>query len=229
MTKSKAKDAQNGKDKAVARDPRSPQLQLQYGQTGSQALAEAVANGTLMSATTQVYANTNPLMDVMDLVASMKKAGDEVVGGDFARVERILTYQLLTLNEMFSNLAQRASLQDSFKGIETLTRLAFKAQAQARATAETLSVMKNPQPYIKQANIAHGHQQVNNGVPARVPAAPRAGKIESAPNKLLEKAKHDNILDTGASQTTGATDSTMAALGAKHGTPKRRGQGRRSP
>lgn len=228
MTKFKAKGAQNGKDSAVARDPRSPQLQLQHGQTGSQALAEAVANGTLMSATTQVYANTNPLMDVMDLVASMKKAGDEVVGGDFARVERILTYQLLTLNEMFSNLAQRASRQDSFKGIETLTRLAFKAQAQARATAETLSVMKNPQPYIKQANIAHGHQQVNNGMPASA-AVPRAGKIESAPNKLLEEAKHDNILDTGASQTAGATDSTMAALDPEHRTQKRRGQGRRSP
>ena len=228
MTKSKAKDAHNGKDSAVVRDPRSPQLQLQHGQTGSQALAEAVANGTLMSATTQVYANTSPLMDVMDLVASMKKAGDEVVTGDFARVERILTYQLLTLNEMFSNLAQRASRQDSFKGIETLTRLAFKAQAQARATAETLAVMKNPQPYIKQANIAHGHQQVNNGVPAMVPA-PRAENIESAPNKLLEEAKYDNNLDTRAPRAAGTTDSTMAALGAKLGPQKRRGQSRRSP
>lgn len=216
MTKSKAPNATGGQDTAVARDLRNPQLQLQHGQTGSQALAEAVANGTLMSATTQVYANASPLMDVMDLVASMKKAGDEVATGDFSRVERILTYQLLTLNEMFSNLAQRASRQDSFNGIETLTRLAFKAQSQARATAETLSVMKNPQPYIKQANIAHGHQQVNNGVAAISSAVPRAEKSESVPNELLEVRKNGIDMDTRASRKASCANTSGETVGTKY-------------
>jgi hypothetical protein len=39
-----------------------------------------------------------------------------------------------------------------------------KAQNQCRMTLETLSTIKNPPVvYAKQANIAHGPQQVNNG------------------------------------------------------------------
>ena len=76
--------------------------------TVSQKIAEAVVDGTLVGATAHVYANANSMLDTMDLVESMKKAGNEVVAGDFSRVERILTYQLVTLNEMFNNLAQRA-------------------------------------------------------------------------------------------------------------------------
>ena len=188
--------------------------------TGSQAIAEALVDGTLISATAQVYANTDSMMDGMDLIASMKKAGDEVVAGDFSRVERLLTYQLLTLNEMFCNLAQRASRQDAFKGIDTLTRLAFKAQSQARATAETLSLMKNPQPYIKQANIAHGHQQVNNGKAAAVPTGPRAEKIESMPNELLENPKNGIVMDPGAPRKASRTDSPVETLGEKYGSQK---------
>ena len=48
---------------------------------------------------------------------------------------------------------------------ESYLRLALKAQAQSRATVEALAEMKNPHPvsFVKQANIAHGNQQVNNG------------------------------------------------------------------
>ncbi len=41
--------------------------------------------------------------------------------------------------------------------MESYLRLALKAQARCRATAEALALFKNPQP-----DIAHGHQQVNN-------------------------------------------------------------------
>src|SRR5262249_46188418 len=43
----------------------------------------------------------------------------------------------------------------------------LKAQAQCRAALETLVDMKNPAPfaYVRQANIAHGPQQVNNAPP----------------------------------------------------------------
>ena len=44
-------------------------------------------------------------------------------------------------------------------------RLALKAQAQCRATVETLAEIKNPPTlFARQANIAHGPQQVNNTV-----------------------------------------------------------------
>ena len=44
-------------------------------------------------------------------------------------------------------------------------RLALKAQSQARATAETLALMKNPMPYIRQANIAHGPSRSTTALP----------------------------------------------------------------
>jgi hypothetical protein len=46
---------------------------------------------------------------------------------------------------------------------ETYLRLALKAQSQCRATLETLAAIRNPQPvaFVRQANIAHGPQQLN--------------------------------------------------------------------
>lgn len=48
--------------------------------------------------------------------------------------------------------------------VELNLRLALKAQAQCARTVEVLAAMKNP-PIIfaNQANIAQGHQQINNG------------------------------------------------------------------
>lgn len=140
-----------------------------------------------------------------DLVAEMKKAGDEAVAGEMKRVERMLTNQMLTLDMLFNNMAQRSGRQGTFKGIEVLMRLALKAQA--RATAETLSVIKNPMPYIRQANIAHGNQQVVNGTKPEqyAQAHTHAGSFQTEPNKLLE-AQHGNTLDTGAQAAAGRAD-----------------------
>jgi hypothetical protein len=47
---------------------------------------------------------------------------------------------------------------------ETYMRLALKAQSQCRTTLETLAGIKNPASvtFVRQANVAHGPQQVNN-------------------------------------------------------------------
>ena len=46
-------------------------------------------------------------------------------------------------------------------------RLALKAQAQCRATLETVAAIQQPRRLVaQQANIAHGPQQVNNQVAA---------------------------------------------------------------
>ena len=171
----------------------------------------------LSAATLKQYSGAGEDLEVSDLVAEMKKAGDEAVAGDMKRVERMLANQMLTLNMLFNNLAQRSGRQDTFKGIEVLMRLALKAQTQARATAETLSVIKNPMPYIRQANIAHGHQQVNNGQQAT-----GAGSFQSSQNKLLE-AQHGNTLDIGATATAGRADPAMATVEAKHRSTNTRG------
>lgn len=61
-------------------------------------------------------------------------------------------------------------------------QLAVKAQSNCRATAEALDLMQNPPTvFARQANIAIGPQQVNNGVPT--PALPsRARNHETEPN-----------------------------------------------
>ncbi len=192
-----------------AKDPNAFEV-AESKDTRSQVLAKLVTESVLSAATVKQFSVAGDDLEIPDLVAEMKKAGDEAVAGDLGRVERMLANQLLTLDMLFNNLAQRSGRQDTFKGIEVLMRLALKAQSQARATAETLAIIKNPMPYIKQANIAHGHQQVNNAQQAT-----SAGNSQSGLNKLLE-AQHGNYLDTGAAATAGRADQTLEAVGAVH-------------
>jgi len=192
-----------------AKDPNAFQV-VQGEKTRSEMLAKLVADSVLSAVTVKQFSGAGDDLAIPDLVAEMKKAGDEAVAGDLGRIERMLANQLLTLDMMFNNLAQRAGRQETFKGIEVLMRLALKSQAQSRATAETLAVIKNPMPYIKQANIAHGHQQVNNGQQAT-----SAENSQSGPNKLLE-TQHGNTLDFGAQTAAGRADQTLETVGAVH-------------
>ena len=192
------------------RDPKVLEVETPANVTHSEKLAELATDGALTAMTLQAYAGGGAELGITELLAAMRKAGDEVVAGDMGRFERVLTHQFLTLDALFNNLAQRSGRQETFKGIEVLMRLALKAQAQARATAETLSVIKNPMPYIRQANIAHGHQQVNNG---QTPTG--AGNSQSEPNKLLE-ADHGERLDIGAQAAAGRADQALETVGAVH-------------
>ena len=205
-----------GKDKTPP-DPNALRVEVHPGDSPSEKLAALATDGALTAITLQAYADCGKELGVTELLAAMRKAGDETVAGDMGRFERVLTHQFLTLDALFNNLAQRSGRQDNYTGIEVLMRLALKAQAQARATAETLSVIKNPMPYIRQANIAHGHQQVVNGTKAEHSAQARthAGSFQTEPNKLLE-AQHGERLDIGAQAAAGRADPAMATLEAKH-------------
>ena len=200
----------NTKDKdKTPPDPNALRVEVHPGDSPSEKLAALATDGALTAITLQAYAGGGKELGVTELLTAMRKAGDETVAGDMGRFERVLTNQFLTLDALFNNLAQRSGRQESFKGIEVLMRLALKAQSQARATAETLALMKNPMPYIKQANIANGPQQVNNGTPTS------AGKNQSHPNELLEH-QHGNTLDIRATATAGRADPAMEAVGAVH-------------
>ena len=198
-----------GKDKTPP-DPNALRVELQHGDSQSEKLAALATDGALTAITLQAYSGGGKELGVTELLAAMRKAGDETVAGDMGRFERVLTHQFLTLDALFNNLAQRSGRQDSFKGIEVLMRLALKAQSQARATAETLALMKNPMPYIRQANIANGPQQVNNGQ-----SATGAGNFQTEPNKLLE-ADHGERLDFGAQAAAGRGNQALEAVGAVH-------------
>lgn len=116
---------------------------------------------------------------------ALKEVIDECREGKIKHSERMLISQSVALNAMFGEMARRAAVNmgehpDAF---DSYMRLALKAQAQCRATLEALAEIQNPRQvaFVRQANIAHGHQQVNNG------AEPRAGgETSTGPNKELE-------------------------------------------
>ena len=186
--------------------------------TTSQALAKLVTTSVLSAVTLKQYSGVVDALEVPDLVVEMRKAGDEVVDGNMGRIERMLTNQAMTLDAIFNDMAQRSGRQEQYNGIEVLMRLALKAQAQARSTAEALALLKNPQPYIRQANMTTGPQQVNNayaGTPSHSGIQPDAGNIRSEQNKLLE-ADHGNRLDTRAQGAASRVDPHLATVGYVH-------------
>ena len=188
------------------------------GDTDSQVMAALSTRSALTATTYKAFAGGGDTLQVTDLMGELRKAGDEVANGNMSRVEKMLTHQALTLDAIFNNMAQRSHKQETFKGIEVLMRLALKAQAQARSTAEALALLKNPQPYIRQANMTTGPQQVNNayaGTPSHSGIQSGAGNSQTMPNKLLE-ADHGQQLDTGAQGAAGRNDSHLEAVGAGH-------------
>jgi len=120
------------------------------------------------------------------LSASVK----DVWEGDTKRIEAMLFAQATALQTIFTSLARRAHSQEYVKHLETFLRLALKAQSQSRATLETLATIKaGPAIFARQANIAHGPQQVNNGVLRPERAGARAGETDSAKTELLGRAE----------------------------------------
>ena len=114
----------------------------------------------------------------------MRNATQAVQAGNLSGLEATLTAQAVALNAIFNEMARRAALNmgEYIDATEVYLRLGLKAQAQCRATLQTLFEMKNPQPiaFVKQANIANGPQQVNNGGRAAEPFCAPAHVIINA-------------------------------------------------
>ena len=102
--------------------------------------------------------------------------------GDMARPEALLIAQAHTLDALFGRLLDASvnNMGEYLGAAESYMRLALKAQSQSAQTLRVLNEMKHPKhvAFIKQANLASGHQQVNNA-PAR--------ETENTQNKLLEE------------------------------------------
>lgn len=185
--------------------------------TDSQKMAALSTRSALAATTFKAYSDSGNTLEVIDLIGELRKAGEEVSSGNLSRMEGMLAHQALTLDAIFNNLAQQSHKQDTFKGTEVLLRLALKAQAQSRSTVEAIALLKNPMPYIRQANISSGHQQVNNacaGSPVH-DGSPPARNSQSEQNKLLEE-DHGQWLDTGATGKAGRVDSCVATVGTVH-------------
>jgi len=182
--------------------------------TNSQNMAALTTRATTAAAfTIRAYSTACHEAEEFDIADALQQAGAEVVGGDLGRVEKMLTSQAIALDNIFNNLALRSANQSTYKGIEVLLRLALKAQAQSRATAEALAEIKNPRPvtFVKQANMAQGHQQVNNSYPG-APAL-RVEDSQSEQTKLLE-VNHGQRLDIGAQTASIRVNQAVEAVGA---------------
>jgi urease beta subunit len=165
--------------------PKSRRLEI--GATNEAEADRKIADGALLhipAAITAVdfgkgYAGELSLMAILEALRVQCVAIND---GSLKDAEALLISQALALNTIFGELARRAALNmgEHLAATDTYLRLALKAQSQSRATLETLAAIKNPPVvFAKQANIAHGHQQVNN-------ATSRAGNLEMSQNELLK-------------------------------------------
>ncbi len=164
--------------------------------------------------------------DINALIESLQDTCIDVHAGDLKSVETMLVSQAKALQTIFTSLARKAHGQTYQKHYEAFLGLALKAQAQSRATITALVDLKFPRQatYVKQANIAHGAQQVNNGTApqqicdqyAHTPAP--AKEIENPQNKLLEtsNAQQSYRMDTRAPQKAKRSHQAVEAVESVH-------------
>jgi hypothetical protein len=208
--------------KAVAKvDEPTP---VRYETNAGMALRASVNGASVI----QIFQNNllGKETDINELMEGLQDNCKAVNEGNMKSVEAMLVSQAKALQTIFASLARRAHGQTQLKHYEAFLGLALKAQAQSRATITALVDLKYPRQatYVKQANIAHGAQQVNNGTApqaeiqkyAHTPAP--AKEIENPQNKLLEAthAEQSYRLDTRAPQKTKRSHQAVETVESVH-------------
>jgi len=150
-------------------------------------------------------------IDTPTLLQTLRDQAAAVQGGDLAHAEAMLINQASALQALFVRLSEKAMEQTQMPSLEGFMRMALRAQSQCRSTLETLATIKNPPQvsFVKQANIAAGPQQVNNGV------APEASRARENENQQSKQSGGSNELlpDARASQVESRINPQMETLG----------------
>lgn len=201
------------------------------GQTAAEALGTLAMHPAMTAATTvQTFGGIGGTVELHGLVNELQAQVAAVNAGDMSRPEAMLVSQAHTLDGIFNTLATRAKANmggegDYLSTAELYLRLALRAQNQCRATLETLGQLKNPSQvsFVKQANIANGPQQVNNGTPSA-----RTGETVNAPTEVLED-QNGQWVDTGAQEAASGPNQELATVGAIHRAEDGRGKGQSEP
>lgn len=185
------------------------ELRLREGQTEEQALTEFNSKSAFLSTATKesFHISFGQDFNFQSNMQILEKTIQQIQSGDLSKIEEMYISQAVALEVMFTSLARRAKAQDKLLQYETHMRLALKAQNQSRATLQALVQLKQPSntTFVKQANIAQGHQQVNN----------LAEKNITPQNELLKDSYAE--LDTGTTPTPAGVNSTLEALGKING------------
>lgn len=212
------------KAKPPATKPRNPAAFAVEAKTPEeQAIrgAELSTTGGLNAALVHAYLPIDAVGVPAIHTAMERQAAELLAEGDrIHQAETMLLNQAAALQAMFIDLASRAKLQNNREWLQTMTGLALRAQTNCTQTLKTLGELRSPRQavFARQANIAHGHQQVNNnGQQAVTTENTRTGTQESpiGHNRLLEN-DHAKWLDTGAAGTSGRIDSHLEAVGTVH-------------
>lgn len=167
------------------------------------------------------------LLDATSLARTLKEQILITTDGDMKVADMFLVSQAFTLDTLFNSLTRLAmkNIAGNPDFADRTFRLALKAQSQCRATLEGLAQIKNPPTvFANQANIANGHQQVNNNASLTVTSV-RTGKSNKAQNKQLEQ-QHGERLDVGTKKAPGRADPVVAAVGKVDRAQKRSRKGR---
>jgi hypothetical protein len=188
--RSKKGKAAPGALPAPATDPNHAlQVPPQEGKTDKRRVAEIVQSPIHANASTARVFSRGTFGDsgITEMSEVLRDKAAKVKRGDLSDMEAMLVAQATALDSIFTELVRRAALNmgEYIDATDTYMRLGLKAQSQCRATVEALAEIKNPRPvaFVKQANIANGPQQVNNGTPAGEPHA--HGKTANQSNELL--------------------------------------------
>ncbi len=167
-------------------------------------------------------------LDINAAADELRELVAEVQAGSMKRPEAMLVAQAHTLDALFSLLATRSHANSNagyLDAADKYLRLALKAQAQSVRTIEALGELKNPKPvtFVRQANVANGPQQINNGVSGQVRAGAHAhGNIPIQPNEL-SGGGNELLPDARASGFTIPANQEVEALGEIHRAEVRRG------
>lgn len=186
------------------------------GRTEEQHLSVIAVDGVLANAATVLAFSKRQLGkegNILQAVESLHKCIKASKEGDLSVSDTYLIGQATALNSIFNEMMRCAalSLGTHLEATDTYMRLGLKAQSQCRATLESLAKIKNPPnvAFVKQANIAHGPQQVN----INAAGVARVEEIKSPPTELLEHDDGRQWLDTGTASTAGTRDPSMATVG----------------
>lgn len=167
-------------------------------------------------------------IDVPTLMEQLRTQAAAVNDNDLTQAEAVLMNQATALQSLFAHLTVKAMSIEHLPQFEGFMRMALRAQNQCRTTLETLAAIKSPPLiYARQANIAHGNQQVNNGA---VEPATHAGdshvaksgfsqasharrKTEIAQNELLTEVTNGQAVDNAATGATIRINTPLEAVG----------------
>ncbi|MBQ0944112.1 hypothetical protein KAK07_12280 [Ideonella sp. 4Y16] len=233
MTKPARRTNRPSADTPPPPEPQKPkawclELKAEEGKTRDELMAQVAADGIVGNARTMASfgAPTFGDLSLTECAMVLTKTAQELDKGDMSASVRLLSAQAIALNGIFGELARVGQLNmfNHPDYAERYLRLAFKAQAQSRATLEAIATIKNPPVvFARQANINNGgQQQVNNGAPVSGQGASPAyaEETQSRPNELLG-VTHGQGLDLGAQAAAGGINQAVETVGAVNRTEKR--------